>query len=302
MYTVSFCDSTDTSPQFFIMNATQYWPFAREYSIWNIAVTALQIWMADLDPQTYSNAIEWVYTALFCSNSAQQLKTISEEVLFGHFVSTLNNTFERELTLRDKEYKSGSESLNIPTPLHRMSCLYCISVSENSSFRPATPLTHQAYSLQQQSSLNSVCHCLTFSNDDDSSIDSSPLHGRTEQSSPVEHQMAHHLTTDSFQDVPSEEEEEAEEHFPTAPLDDDVWMEEPVPDRHLCIHEQSQAHDLCPYPCLYSLDQLHPTPKYAPAPQHMDLSNSFNFPDVMITTSDEDIPRQEDFLDFEYEQ
>ena len=31
------------------MNATDYWPFAQEYSIWNAAVTALQFWMADLD-------------------------------------------------------------------------------------------------------------------------------------------------------------------------------------------------------------------------------------------------------------
>ena len=31
------------------MDATDYWPFAREYSIWNAAVAALQFWMADLD-------------------------------------------------------------------------------------------------------------------------------------------------------------------------------------------------------------------------------------------------------------
>ena len=29
--------------------------------------------------------------------------------------------------------------------------------------------------------------------------------------------------------------------FPTAPLNDDIWLEEPVPARHLCIHEKSQA-------------------------------------------------------------
>ena len=87
-----------------------------------------------------------------------------------------------------------------------------------------------------------------LSNDKSSSTDGRQLHGRTEQSSPAEQQMAHHLTDDSFKDVLSEE-EEVEEHIPTAPLDDDVWMEEPVPDRHLCIHEQSRAHDLCPYPC-----------------------------------------------------
>ena len=48
------------------MDATQYWPFAREYPIWNAAVTALQFWIADLEPQNLSNAIEQVYTAFFC--------------------------------------------------------------------------------------------------------------------------------------------------------------------------------------------------------------------------------------------
>ena len=78
----------------------------------------------------------------------------------------------------------------------------------------------------------------------------------------------------------TDEEEEDEEHFPTALLNDDI------PDRHLCIHEHSQ-HDLCPYPCPYSLDQLHLTPDYTP--QYMDLSDIFNFQDVITTTSDEDV-------------
>ena len=70
-------------------------------------------------------------------------------------------------------------------------------------------------------------------------------------------------------------------------------MEEPVPDRHLCIHEHSQ-HDLCLYPCPYSLDQLHLTPDYAP--QYMDLSDIFDLPDVITTASDEDIPNLENVL------
>ena len=76
------------------MDATHYWPFAREYSIWNAAVAALPFWAADLNPQTLSNAVEQVYTAFFCSNSAQQLRTISEKVLFSHLMTTLNDAFE----------------------------------------------------------------------------------------------------------------------------------------------------------------------------------------------------------------
>ena len=123
------------------MDTTHYWLFAREYSMWNTAVASPQFWMEDLNPQILSNAIELVYTAFFCSNSAQQLRTISEEVLFGHFVTTLNDAFEWELALEDEGYNSGS-SLNIPTPLCRTPHLYHVSTGENLSFRPATPLTH----------------------------------------------------------------------------------------------------------------------------------------------------------------
>ena len=57
-----------------------------------------------------------------------------------------------------------------------------------------------------------------------------------------------------------------EEHFPTAPLDDDVWAEEPIPDRCLYIHERpDEPNHQCSYPCPYksttvSMDLLQSTP------------------------------------------
>ena len=81
----------------------------------------------------------------------------------------------------------------------------------------------------------------------------------------------------------STDKEEGEEHFPTAPLNDGVWMEEPVLDRHLCIQEDSQ-HNLYLYPCPFSLDQLHITLDYTP--QYVDLSDIFDFQDVITTASD----------------
>ena len=57
----------------------------------------------------------------------------------------LSDAFEQELALGDKGYDSGSESLSIPTPLHRAPHLCHISASENLSFRPTTP---QEYSPQ----------------------------------------------------------------------------------------------------------------------------------------------------------
>ena len=76
------------------MDTTHYWPFAREYSIWNTTVVALQFWIADFKPHFLSNAIEQVYTTFFCSNSAHQLWNQPEEIVFSHFMTTLNDAFK----------------------------------------------------------------------------------------------------------------------------------------------------------------------------------------------------------------
>ena len=41
-----------------------------------------------------------------------------------------------------KDIRVGVKALNIPTPLHRTSCLYHISASENFSLDPDKSLTH----------------------------------------------------------------------------------------------------------------------------------------------------------------
>ena len=71
--------------------------------------------------------------------------------------------------------------------------------------------------------------------------------------------MQHHI--DVFQQPSSkytlnayislEREEEEEEDFSTVPLSDNHWDMEEIPNRHLCIHEHSLPHGLCPYPCPY---------------------------------------------------
>ena len=93
------------------MDASQYWPFAHEYSIWNAAVTALQFWTADLIPHILSNAIDRVYASFFYSDHTQQIQNISEEILFACFMTTLNDAFETELAQEDEGYESGSENL-----------------------------------------------------------------------------------------------------------------------------------------------------------------------------------------------
>ena len=154
----------------YIMNATHCWPFASEYLIWNATVTALWFWTADLKPHILSDAIEWVYMAFFYGNSAQQLQNLSEEILFDHFVTTLNDTFKKELVHEDEGYESRKESLSIPTPLRRAPWIHYISTGENLSFNPTTPLTtaeqHPEHSPQRFRSHSPIYPCLMFTSSD----------------------------------------------------------------------------------------------------------------------------------------
>ena len=90
---------------------------AREYSVWNAAVTALQFWTGDLNVQILSSTIDKVFNALFYSKSTYLLHQQSDEILFGHFMTTLNAAFEIKFTSKDEGYESSPENFNIPTPL-----------------------------------------------------------------------------------------------------------------------------------------------------------------------------------------
>ena len=81
-----------------------------------------------------------------------------------------------------------------------------------------------------------------------------------------------------------EEDEEEEEDFKMVPLGDEHWTTEEVPNRTLCIHEHALPHGLCPYPCPY-VNYL--IPSYIDS---LDLSDISNFEDIMITSSDKDVP------------
>ena len=96
------------------MEASEYWPFAWEYSLWNAAVAALQFWMAVFEPHILSNAINRVYAAFFYSDFTQQIWNLPEEILFGPFVTTLNDASDTELAQEGEGYESGSENFNIP--------------------------------------------------------------------------------------------------------------------------------------------------------------------------------------------
>ena len=99
------------------MNVMDYWPMAYGYSVWNAAVAALQFWTVDLKAHILSSAIDQVFNAFLYSTSTHKLHQQSDEILFGHFMTTLNATFESKLALEDEGYKSSSENFNIPTAL-----------------------------------------------------------------------------------------------------------------------------------------------------------------------------------------
>ena len=92
---------------------------AREYSIWNAVVVALNFWTADLEAHTLGSTTEDVYRAFFYAPSPHTLHQTSDKILFGHFVAMLNAAFEQKLALEDEGYESSSENFNIPTPLRR---------------------------------------------------------------------------------------------------------------------------------------------------------------------------------------
>ena len=239
---------------------------AREYSIWNATITSLQLWTANLDPVNLSRATEEVYSALFYSTSNHKLHQQSDEILFGHFVITLNVAFDQQLSLADGGYESGSDTINLPTPLRKVPGIYHISSIEHASFDPE-PVTPWNTS---QTPSRLVCKWLSFSSTDNNNAPGdTPPTPRTTPASTAEY---------------LEDKEGDEEDFQMVPLDNDHWTTKEIPDRTLCVHEHRLPHGLCLYPCPYANYQVS---SYIDS---LDLSDISNFKDIMITSSNENMP------------
>ena len=191
------------------MDAADCWPMAREYSIWNAAISSLQFWTADLDPVTLGRATEHIYTTFFYSPSSHTLHQQSNEILFGHFVIALNPAFDQQLSLADEGYESGSDT----TPLRKTLRIHHVSSMDHASFDPVPVTLHST----PQTPPRPVCRCLSFSSADGYTPDSTP-----------------------------ECSEDEEEDFQTVPLDDEHWTSKETPERTLCIHEHGLPHGLCP--------------------------------------------------------
>ena len=211
------------------MNVTDYWPMAREYSVWNATVAALQFWTADHKVHVLSSTTEQVYNNFFCSTSTHLLCHQSDEVSFSHFMTTLNAAIESKLALEDEGYESGGGNFNIPTPLRRTSRIIHVSSDENISFDPAIP---HSMSTSQSHCKPSVQHQLTFStsDDEDSSAVDIPLpSSMVTLQNPIDFplQPPSKCTLIIHDDLLDEEEEE---DFQTVSLDDDHWTIEEILD------------------------------------------------------------------------
>ena len=147
------------------METAEYWPMACKYGIWNAAITSLQFWAEDLDPITLGIASECVYTTFFWTPTSHTLQQLPEDVLFGHFVITLNAAFTQQLSLADEGYESGSNT-DLPTPLQKTPCIHHVSSMEHASFDPAYTTPHcPATTTHYDTQLTlprPVCCCLTF--------------------------------------------------------------------------------------------------------------------------------------------
>ena len=167
------------------------------------------------------------------------MHNLPEEILFGHFMTTVNNPLEMELTWDKEGYESGTESLNIPTPLRRVPRLYHVSMMEDISFNTITPLTtakqypvHLPCRFRYHSPVH---HHLVFIRFDDesplrpcdpylqhsSTPDSCPVHRGAEPPLVVQYDVYHQLTSTPSMDQFFKD-DTGEEIFPTVPLDDDI--------------------------------------------------------------------------------
>ena len=193
------------------------------------AITSLQFWAEDLDLITLGFASECIYTTFFWTPTSHTLCQLSEDVLFGCFVIALNAAFTQQLSLADEGYESGSDTVDLPTPLRNTPCIHHMSSMENASFNPAHTTPHSTVTIipcsSPQTSTRPVCCHLSFNSDSNQDPDSTPVYSdSSDNDQDPDSTPVYSDSSDNDQD-PDEEEED----FPTVPLDDEHWTSDIVP-------------------------------------------------------------------------
>ena len=165
------------------METAEYWLMACKYAIWNAATASLQFWTEDLDLITLGIASECIYTTFFWTPTSHTLCQLSEDVLFGCFVIALNAAFTQQLSLADEGYKSGSDTIDLPTPLRKTPHIHHVSSMEHTSFNPAHTTPCSTVTITHHGSpwtpTRPVHCCLSFTSDSDQDPDNTPAHSNS---------------------------------------------------------------------------------------------------------------------------
>ena len=169
--------------------------------------------------------------------------------MFGHFVIALNAAFNHQLSLADEGYESGSDTIDLPTPLRKTPHIHHIFRMKHASFNPVLTTPHSTPHMPPRPG----CRHLSFSSADN-------------------------CIPDSNQACSDEEKD-----FQMVPLDDEHWTSEETPERTLCIHEHRLLHGLYQYTCPYA---NYNTISYMDS---LDLIDISVYEDYMVTSSDEEI-------------
>ena len=177
------------------------------------------------------------------------------------FIIALNAAFTQQLSLADEGYESGSDTIDLPTPLQKTPCIHHVSSMDHISFNPVTTTPHNTVTITSCSSPQTpprpVYRCLSFSSDNNQVQDSTPV------------------CSDSSNE---------EEDFQMVPLDNEHWTSEETPERTFCIHKHGLLHILCQYPFSYESNN---TLSYMDS---LDLNDISDYEDYMVNSSDEEIP------------
>ena len=249
------------------METAEYWPMACKYAICNATIASLQFWAEGPNPTNLGIASECIYTTFFWTPTSHTLCQLSEDVLFGCFVIALNAAFTQQLSLADEGYESGSDTVDLPSPLRKTPHIHHMSSMKHASFNQVHTTPHNTviitpHSSPQTPTIPVHCHLL-FSSNSDQDPDGTAV----------------------YSDSPDEEEEE---NFPMVPLDDKHWTSEIVPEKSFCIHKNGLPNNLYQHPCPYGNND---TVSYMDS---LDLSDILDYEDYMVTSSDEELPGMEE--------
>ena len=150
-----------------------------------------------------SIASEHIYTTFFWTPTSHTLCQLSEDVLFGCFVIALNAAFTQQLSLADEGYKSGFDTVDLPTPLQKTPSIHHVSSLEHTSFNPAHTTPRNTVTMTPRSSPQTptrpVCRCLSFSSDSDQDPDSTPVYSDNSDEEEEDFQKYHWMMSTGHQ-------------------------------------------------------------------------------------------------------